>query len=351
MTRRPRDVQVQAGLGLHRIGSDRATTRSLAGENRASQGRRERRDRLKFRCDRGRRDPTVRRRSATTSRPSTARERPGGRGRGVTHLMARRRDEQLERLSSAPFDILVIGAGAIGAATAWYASLAGARVAVVDRGDVAGATSSASSKLMHGGLRYLAMGDIGLVQGGAPRAAGARPDRRPPPRPAAGVRRAGRAELADGPLAGARGRLPLRRARPLRRRPKRPHLAGIRKPPGAAARHHGLRGAVRYHDHQTHDARLAISALEAAADAGAVVATHAEVVALRVTGGAVAGAEVQDRLGGGSVERRRADGRERGRAVGRRTSADSRTRLPERASFCRRARTSSSPAARNGRRR
>ena len=74
------------------------------------------------------------------------------------------RDEQLERLSGAPFDVLVIGAGAVGAATAWYASLAGARVAVVDRGDVAGATSSASSKLMHGGLRYLAMGDVGLVR-------------------------------------------------------------------------------------------------------------------------------------------------------------------------------------------
>lgn len=58
----------------------------------------------------------------------------------------------------------MIGAGVIGAATAWAAARAGARVAVVDRGDIAGATSSASSKLLHGGLRYLAMGDIGLVR-------------------------------------------------------------------------------------------------------------------------------------------------------------------------------------------
>ena len=63
------------------------------------------------------------------------------------------RAEQLDRLAGGTFDVLVIGAGAVGAATAWYATLAGARVAVVDRGDVAGATSAASSKLMHGGLR------------------------------------------------------------------------------------------------------------------------------------------------------------------------------------------------------
>src|SRR5689334_17793350 len=74
-----------------------------------------------------------------------------------------RRELALDRLASGAFDLLVIGAGAIGAATAWHAAAAGARVAVVDRGDLAGATSGASSKLMHGGLRYLAMGDLWLV--------------------------------------------------------------------------------------------------------------------------------------------------------------------------------------------
>ena len=211
------------------------------------------------------------------------------------------RDDELERLSSAPFDILVIGAGAIGAATAWYAALAGARVAVVDRGDVAGATSSASSKLMHGGLRYLAMGDIGLVrEAHRERRAHARtvaphlvqplefvvpvgPDS--PTRlwqVRAGVFLYGAlARFADG----RNGRISLAAAR-------------RRVPPLITE---GLRGAVLYHDHQTHDGRLAISALRAAADAGAVVLTHAEVVALRIAGGAVAGAEVEDRLGGRRV--------------------------------------------------
>lgn len=208
------------------------------------------------------------------------------------------RDDLLERLSAARFDVLVIGAGAIGAATAWYAALAGARVAVVDRGDVAGATSSASSKLMHGGLRYLAMGDIGLVrEAHRERRAQARtvaphlvqplefvvpvgPDS--PTRlwqVRAGVFLYGAlARFADG----RNGRISLASAR-------------RRVPPLITE---GLRGTVLYHDHQTHDTRLAISALRAAADAGAVVATHAEVVSLRLSGGTVVGAEVEDRLGG-----------------------------------------------------
>src|SRR6266581_9101 len=85
-------------------------------------------------------------------------------GYDVARPAARRREDALDRLAGGAFDLLVIGAGAIGAATAWHAAAAGARVAVVDRGDIAGATSSASSKLMHGGLRYLAMGDVGLVR-------------------------------------------------------------------------------------------------------------------------------------------------------------------------------------------
>jgi glycerol-3-phosphate dehydrogenase len=212
-----------------------------------------------------------------------------------------RRAEQLERLAGGPFDVLVIGAGAVGAATAWYATMAGARVAVVDRGDVAGATSAASSKLMHGGLRYLAMGDVGLVrEAHHERRIHARtvaphlvrplefvvPVGPESPTPLwqvrAGVFLYGAlARFADG----RNGRISLGSAR--------------RRVPALVT--DGLRGTVLYHDHQTHDARLAISALRAAADAGAVVAPHAEVVALRMYGGAVAGAEVTDRLGGSTI--------------------------------------------------
>jgi glycerol-3-phosphate dehydrogenase len=211
------------------------------------------------------------------------------------------RDDQLERLSGGPFDLLVIGAGAIGAATAWYAALAGARVAVVDRGDAAAATSSASSKLMHGGLRYLAMGDVGLVrEAHHERRAHARTVAPHLVQPLEFVVPVG----PDSPTALWQVRAGVFLYGALARfadgRNGRISLASARRrvPPLVTD---GLRGTVRYHDHQTHDARLAISALQAAAEAGAVVATHAEAVSLRVAGGAVAGAEVEDRLRGGTV--------------------------------------------------
>ena len=70
----------------------------------------------------------------------------------------------LEQLASREFDLLVIGGGIVGAGIAEAASAHGLSVALVDKGDFAGATSSASSKLIHGGLRYLRLGDVGLVR-------------------------------------------------------------------------------------------------------------------------------------------------------------------------------------------
>src|SRR5579863_8471450 len=69
----------------------------------------------------------------------------------------------LARLASEPFDLLVVGGGATGAAIARDAALRGLSVALVDAGDFAGQTSSHSSKLIHGGLRYLQYGDLPLV--------------------------------------------------------------------------------------------------------------------------------------------------------------------------------------------
>ena len=65
------------------------------------------------------------------------------------------RDRSLERLSTGTFDVLVVGGGIVGARIAFEASRAGLKVALVDAGDFGGATSSASGKLIHGGLRYL----------------------------------------------------------------------------------------------------------------------------------------------------------------------------------------------------
>ena len=74
------------------------------------------------------------------------------------------RADTLERLRSGPMDLLVIGGGITGARIALEGARAGWRVALVDGGDFGGGTSSASSKLVHGGFRYLPMGDIRLVR-------------------------------------------------------------------------------------------------------------------------------------------------------------------------------------------
>src|SRR5580693_5228348 len=62
-----------------------------------------------------------------------------------------------------PFDVLILGGGITGAGVALDCVLRGFRTALIDKGDFAGGTSSASSKLVHGGLRYLEHGDFRLV--------------------------------------------------------------------------------------------------------------------------------------------------------------------------------------------
>lgn len=69
-----------------------------------------------------------------------------------------------QRLAGQSFDLLVCGGGIYGAWTAYDAVLRGLKVALIDQGDWAGATSSASSKLVHGGLRYLETYDFKLVK-------------------------------------------------------------------------------------------------------------------------------------------------------------------------------------------
>ena len=61
------------------------------------------------------------------------------------------------------YDVVVIGGGAVGAGVARDAALRGLSVALFEKGDYASGTSSKSSKLVHGGLRYLEHGEIRLV--------------------------------------------------------------------------------------------------------------------------------------------------------------------------------------------
>jgi glycerol-3-phosphate dehydrogenase len=74
------------------------------------------------------------------------------------------RPQALEALSADPFDVVVIGGGITGAGVALDAASRGYSVALVERDDYAVGTSSRSSKMVHGGLRYLQNFDLGLVR-------------------------------------------------------------------------------------------------------------------------------------------------------------------------------------------
>ena len=81
-----------------------------------------------------------------------------------TQLDARRRAQVFAELESRTFDLAVIGGGITGAGIARDAAMRGLSVALVEARDYASGTSSRSSKMIHGGLRYLAQGDIALVK-------------------------------------------------------------------------------------------------------------------------------------------------------------------------------------------
>lgn len=74
-----------------------------------------------------------------------------------------KRRSALERLRDEQFDVLVVGGGITGAGVALDAAARGLRTAIIDQTDFASGTSSKSSKLIHGGLRYLQQGDVALV--------------------------------------------------------------------------------------------------------------------------------------------------------------------------------------------
>lgn len=198
------------------------------------------------------------------------------------------------RLTGEPgaWDVVVIGGGATGLGAALDAAARGYRVALVEAHDLAQGTSSRSTKLVHGGVRYLARGEIGLVREAlrerghllrnAPHLVHDReflvPAYRPWTKPyyglglwlydrLAGAQRLGRTELLD-------------RNETLQR--------------AATLVPAGLRGAVAYRDGQFDDARLALALARSALDRGAVVLNHAPVVGLVREAGRITGVVVRD---------------------------------------------------------
>jgi glycerol-3-phosphate dehydrogenase len=203
-----------------------------------------------------------------------------------------------ESLSAGRFDVLVIGGGILGISTAWVAARSGLRVALVDKGDFASATSSASTKLVHGGLRYLAMGALrGVQENHAERRDLA--DRlaphhvRPLPflMPLYGGASRGRLEIGAGVvLYSALSKFADGVGRIVSTQRAQEMVPSLRTD--------GLRACGLYYDHQMNDGRLAVTVARAAAEAGAVLVNYAEAVALRTAGGRVVGADLCDALTG-----------------------------------------------------
>ena len=222
------------------------------------------------------------------------------------------REQAVEALSSEPFDVAVIGGGITGAGVALDAASRGYSVALVEKADFASGTSSRSSKLVHGGLRYLQKFDLGLVREAllerqlmvrlaphlvrplemvVPAFGGTRPDRivgiglnmydvmaTPRLRGRRAARRAG--ELQDSDWSPARHRA----------------ISGeevVDRLPALESRR--PTGGYLFYDCQTDDARLVLTVLGEAERFGAICANRLEVTELLGEDAGDTGVTVRDR--------------------------------------------------------
>jgi glycerol-3-phosphate dehydrogenase len=196
------------------------------------------------------------------------------------------------------YDLAIIGGGITGAGVALDATLRGFRVALIDKGDFASGTSSVSSKLVHGGLRYLEHGEFHLVYEAlqerrlllhnAPHLV--HPLRFVIPFYEGARVAPWKWRLGLGLYDLLAGRGNLRRSRRLPRRRLREEF------PALAAT--GLLGGADYHDAQMDDARLCLEVVRTAAIQGARVANHVEAVAFEQREGRISGVRAVDRVGG-----------------------------------------------------
>jgi glycerol-3-phosphate dehydrogenase len=204
------------------------------------------------------------------------------------------REEAWRRLGSETFDLVVIGGGVVGAGTALDAATRGLRVALVEARDLAAGTSSRSSKLFHGGLRYLEQLEFGLV------------------REALRERELMLTRLAPHLVKPVSFLYPLQH-----RFWERPYTAaglflydsmgGARSVPGQkhltragamrlvpALKRSALIGGIRYFDAQADDARHTMTVARTAAHYGAVIRTSTQVTGFVREADRVSGVRVRD---------------------------------------------------------
>lgn len=207
------------------------------------------------------------------------------------------RAESLRRMGEEELDLLVIGGGVVGAGSALDAATRGLRVGLVEARDFASGTSSRSSKLMHGGLRYLEMLDFALVAEAlkerglmllklAPHLVHPVPFLYPLKHRGWERLYAGSGVALYDAMARAAGPTGVPLHKHLTRRGARKIAPSLRKD--------ALVGALQYYDAQVDDARHTMFLARTAAAYGADVASRARVVELVRAGERVTGAVVRD---------------------------------------------------------
>ena len=208
------------------------------------------------------------------------------------------RDKMMKALeqSGTAYDVIIIGGGASGLGAALEAVSRGYKTVLLEQDDFAKGTSSRSTKLVHGGVRYLAQGNISLVL--------------------EALKERGRLKKNAPHLVKNQafvipcynwwcvpfytigltmydmmaGRLGIGRSVPLSRKGARKALPGIKAK--------NLRGGVRYFDCQFDDARLAVNLAQSVAEKGGLVINHMKVVGLSMDGNRVSGVSAEDRESG-----------------------------------------------------
>ena len=215
-------------------------------------------------------------------------------------LEARRRD--LAALVERPLDVLVVGGGIVGSGAALDAATRGLRVGLVERDDIAVGTSSRSSRLIHGGLRYLEQYRFGLVREAltersrilhlAPHLVTIEPLLFPLFGMPAATRAFYQAGMTLYDLLGARKDGGWHR-----------HLSVSEVLAHAPAmRRERLRGGLLFHDGVEDDARYTLAVARSAREDGATIVTRTTAESLIEDGGRVLGARVRDSLTGDAYE-------------------------------------------------
>ncbi|MDR2234053.1 MAG: glycerol-3-phosphate dehydrogenase/oxidase [Tannerella sp.] len=214
--------------------------------------------------------------------------------------MLRNDNIKLLKTCDTPWDFIVIGGGATGLGVAVDAASRGFKTVLLEQSDFAKATSSRSTKLIHGGVRYLQQGDVGMVR--------------------EALRERGRL-LQNAPhlvmnqlfivpnyswwekpfytigltlYDWMAGKLGFGRSVPMSKKDV------VKAIPQIARK--GLRGGVKYHDGQFDDARLAINLMQTASELGAIMVNYVKVTGLLKTEGKVSGVTVCDAIDGGSFD-------------------------------------------------